>query len=132
LTWRASRWLVRGAVREVLFVVICGAGGWLFLNHGILYLRGDPLPAVSREAYVLTTAVLYLFVRSLTLVAGGRAFPARDDVRCPECGAPIRTGDVPDSGPPAKVSAHNAVDLRVPATTRVVRRAWRPPWMTDR
>ncbi len=132
MTWRASRWLVREALREVLFVVICGAGAWLFLNHGILYLRGDPLPAIPMEAYVLTTAVLYLFVRSLTLVAGGRALPARDDARCPECGAPIRTGDVPDSGPRPEGPAPDPEGLRVPVSTRTVRRAWRPPWMAGR
>ncbi|OGS50947.1 MAG: hypothetical protein A3K65_03800 [Euryarchaeota archaeon RBG_16_68_12] len=132
MAWQASRWLVREVVREVLFILICVAGAWLFLNHGILYLRGDPLPAISGEAYVLTTVVLYLFVRSLALVAGGRAFPARDEVRCPECGAPVRTGDVPNPGPPAKVSAPDPVDPRVPASTRIVRRAWRPPWMAER
>lgn len=129
--WQASRRLVLDGVREVLLVVVCGAGAWLFLNHSVLYLTGDPLPVVSRESYILTIAVLYLFVRFFLLVTG-RLPGTREEVRCPDCGAPIRMRDAPDPGPPAAAPTRDPVELRTPAPARTVRRAWRPPWMADR
>ena len=154
----ASRRLVFDVVREVLLVTICAAGAWLFLNHGILYLRGDSPPPVSREAYILTAAVLYLFVRSVSLLAGSRLPAVRretDAARCPECDAPIDLGDIrtprgaPRSAPPKGHGAGLVVPLPVAASARpvskdsgdlphagsakrVVRKAWKPPWMAER
>ncbi len=130
-SWRVSRRLAWDVAREVVLVLLCGAGAWLFMNHTVLYLRGDPLPAVSPEAYVLTASVLYLFIRSVSLVAGPPA-PARGEVRCPECGWPIPKGAAPDL---RMLAATPPPERRTPApepSTRTVRRAWRPPWMTER
>ncbi len=109
-------------------MALSAAGAWLFLNHAVLYLDGGPLPAVPRESYLLTTAALYLFLRSLSLVAGTR--DARAAARCPACGALVPAGASAEGAPPAAVrESARAAPARGP---RIARKAWRPPWMADR
>ena len=84
---RAARFVAR----ELYLVALCGAGAWLFLNHKVLYLDSRPLDPFPWEAYALSTALLYLFLRAIVLVAGLRVPSASGEV-CPECGRPLHDG----------------------------------------
>jgi len=59
--------------REALLLWFCLLGSWLFLNHGLLYLqpRAEVVTAPP-QAYALVTAVIYLFIRGVSLVAETR------------------------------------------------------------
>lgn len=80
--------LAHVALREGLLVGILALASALFMNHGILYLAGDTVPRTTRpEAYVLVTAILYVFVRGIDLLLRARAPRVRANlVLCPECG----------------------------------------------
>ena len=78
--------------REALLVMLCVMGGWLFLNHDLLYL--EPLvrrPSPSLAAYALSAFMIYLFIRSVSAVA----FPSpmhlvvSQSGKCSECGRPL-------------------------------------------
>ena len=72
------RWTAFVVGREALLLWFCLLGSWLFLNHGVLYLqpRAEVVTAPP-QAYVLTTAVIYLFIRGVSLVAETRIPPER-------------------------------------------------------
>ncbi len=76
------------AVRELLLLGLLASAAVLFINHGLLYFTGDTTPRSTRpEAYVVTTLVLYVFVRGTFLVLGLRPPRVHGDlVLCPECG----------------------------------------------
>ncbi len=66
-------------------------GSWLFFNHQMLYLDGTADPVTPPlQAYLVATALFYLFVRSVALMAGVRVprFREGEEV-CPECGQPL-------------------------------------------
>ena len=67
------RWVSFVVGREALLLWFCLLGSWLFLNHGLLYLqpRAEVMTAPP-QAYILTTAVIYLFIRGVSLVAETR------------------------------------------------------------
>jgi len=76
---------VRFALREVLFLGLGAIGAWLFVNHEIL--RGGQPPAVDLSAYIVSTIVVYLFIRMIVIAAELRWPRARAElVACPECG----------------------------------------------
>jgi len=104
------------ALREALLVALLAAAAGLFINHGLLYLTGDTTPRSTRpEAYVLSTLVLYLFVRGVDLVL--RLRPPRvqgDLVLCPEC-----RQELPD-GTPQGIEAHFRRPLTPPPTEREI------------
>ena len=70
------RWTAFVVGREALLLWFCLLGSWLFLNHGLLYLqpRAEVVTAPP-QAYALTTAVIYLFIRGVSLVAETRMPP---------------------------------------------------------
>lgn len=71
--------------RELLFLVLSAAGAWLFLNHE--FLRGVNPPPYDFSQYVVSTVVIYLFLRVIVLVADMRVPRVHAElVRCPECG----------------------------------------------
>lgn len=86
--------LVQQTMREALFVAIAAAGSWLFLNHELLYLRdGFRLATRPVEAYLITTLVTYLFIRSVVALASIRVpRPHAGPGVCPECGQPLPAG----------------------------------------
>lgn len=67
---------------------IAASAAFVFLNHEALYLDRPFVVSDARiESYLLATAILYLFLRMVLVVAEIR--PARKHnelVRCPECG----------------------------------------------
>lgn len=89
-------------MREALYVAIAVAASWLFLNHEILYLReGFRLATLPIQAYLITTVVTYLFIRSVvTLASIPVPRPHADPGVCPECGQPLPAGT---SGGPTRL-----------------------------
>jgi hypothetical protein len=75
-------------LRESLLVGILALASVLYIYHGILYLMGDVAPRSTRpEAYILVTAILYVFVRGIDLVLRSRAPRVKANLElCPECG----------------------------------------------
>ena len=75
----------RLAVREVLFLGLAALGAWLFMNHEIL--RGAAPGDYDASQYIVSTVVIYLFLRVIVLAADMRAPKAHAElIRCPECG----------------------------------------------
>ena len=71
-------------VREGLFVALSFAGAWLFLNHDLLYFLPSVRPAAApRYAYAVVTAIIYLFMRGVSMVAGLR-LPQKAEGRAPK------------------------------------------------
>jgi len=70
------RWVAFVLGREALLLWFCFLGSWLFLNHGLLYLQPRvELVNAPPQAYALTTAVIYIFIRGISLVVETRAPP---------------------------------------------------------
>lgn len=97
----------RFVVREALLVGIAAAASFVFLNHQALYLERPFRVADARiESYILATAILYLFLRLVIIVAEMR--PPRvhaELVRCPECGQWL------DDRSGAGLEAHRRIEL---------------------
>ena len=89
-------------LRELLLLTVCGAGAWLFFHHDLLYTADRFRPtSIPVGAFLLTTLLLYLFIRVIIFVAGLRVPRVRDGVEvCPECGQPI------DDATPSAVPPH--------------------------
>lgn len=106
--------LVNLAVRELLLLGLLAGAAVLFINHGLLYFTGDTTARSTRpEAYVVTTLVLYLFVRGVYLVLSLRPPRVQGDlVLCPECGQEL------DDPTPKGLADHH----RVPVTPRPTER----------
>ena len=85
----SRRWVAFVVGREALILWFCLLGSWLFLNHGLLYLqpRAEVVSAPP-QAYALTTAVIYVFIRGVSLVAETR-LPPHPAMRSPQRGAEI-------------------------------------------
>ncbi len=98
---------MRIAAREAAILGIGGIGAVAFLNHEFFYFQpgfqpyGGPL-----WAYVLLAAVLYLFVRTVFLVAE-MFFPRKrpEFIVCPECGREL------DDTSPQGVAEHHRLAL---------------------
>jgi len=70
------RWTAFVVGREALLLWFCLLGSWMFLNHGLLYLQPrTEVVTAPPQAYALTTAVIYLFIRGVSLVAETRMPP---------------------------------------------------------
>jgi hypothetical protein len=70
------RWIAFVVGREALLLGFCFLGSWLFLNHGLLYLQPRTEIVDARlQAYALTTAVIYIFIRGISLVVEIRLPP---------------------------------------------------------
>ena len=78
----------RTTAREFAVLAVAGAGAFLFFIHGSLYLQpGSTARPVTLEGFLLVTAILYLFLRLIFVVAGFYFPPPRTEyVVCPECG----------------------------------------------
>jgi len=75
----------RFAMREVLFLGIAALGAWLFLNHELL--EGGSPPAWNLSEFLVSTIVVYLFLRTIVVVVEMRSPRVHTNlVRCPECG----------------------------------------------
>ena len=88
----------------MLFLGLAALGAWLFANHEMLL--GLPTPDVGISVYIVSTTVIYLFLRTIVLVTELRAPRVHAElVRCPECGQWI-------DDPTAKGrEAHNRIAL---------------------
>jgi len=114
LPYQTSR--SRFAVREALLVGIGAAASFVFLNHQALYLdRPFRVSDAPIESYILATAVLYLFLRLVIVVAEMRPPRAHEElVRCPECGQWL------DDRSAAGLEAHRRIELTPKPSTKEV------------
>ncbi len=78
----------RSVAREAAVLAIAGMGAFLFFIHGSLYLQpGSVARPLTLEGFLLVTAILYLFLRLIFVVAGLYFPRARPEyIVCPECG----------------------------------------------
>ena len=85
------RWIAFVVGRESLLLWFCFLGSWLFLNHGLLYLQPRVQTAnAPPQAYALTAAVIYIFVRGISLVVETRLPPpVRAETPRPKEPAPL-------------------------------------------
>ena len=75
----------RFAMREALFLGIAALGAWLFLDHELL--EGRTPPAWNLSEFLVSTIVVYLFLRTIVVIVEMRTPRAHAElVRCPECG----------------------------------------------
>ncbi len=75
----------RFAMREALFLGIAALGAWLFLDHELL--EGGSPPPWSLSEFLVSTIVVYLFLRTIVVVVEMRTPRMHAElVRCPECG----------------------------------------------
>lgn len=94
----------RLASREALFLVLAILVAWLFVNYEMLL--GLPTPSTDISVYVVSTVVIYLFLRAIGLVAERRALRVQAGlVSCPECGQWL------DDPTAAGREAHNRIEL---------------------
>ena len=101
------------ALREGLFVMVAAFGAVLFLQHGLLYLKGARVEASPPSAYLLVTVILYGFLRVVVVLARMRPPVVRGGLeRCPECGQPL------EDGTPKGLEAH----LQTPKTPKPTER----------
>lgn len=102
--------------REGLLFAIAAAAAIVLLNHGNLYLAGPLRIENPRiEAYVLVTAVAYLFLRFLVLAVEMRPTRVHADlVRCPECGQWL------DDRTAAGLEAHRRIELTPKPTEKSI------------
>ncbi len=103
----------RFALRETLFVGLAGIGAWLFVNHEIL--RGGQAPSLDLSVYVVSTVVIYLFLRSLVMVAEmGRPRTHVALMECPECHQPLHDATAVGRG------THNRIELTPKPTEKAI------------
>ena len=102
--------------REALFLAIAALGSLVFIQHALLYLDRTWRPQlVPTQAYLLSTLVLYVFLRAITVVALMRPPRVRAGIElCPECGQPF------DDGTPKGVAAHRQAPLTPRPTEREI------------
>ncbi len=98
---------IQRTAREFAVLAVAGIGAYLFFIHGSLYLQpgsgGHPL---TLEGFLLVTAIFYLFLRLIFVVAGlYYPRPVPEYVVCPEC------GKVLDETTPAPAARHPAPGL---------------------
>ncbi|HKZ64366.1 MAG TPA: hypothetical protein VJ400_07985 [Thermoplasmata archaeon] len=103
--------VARAALREATLVVLSVAGAVLFLNHQVLYFDGSPPSSAGWTAYAVSTLAIYLFVRTVVLVAGGPPSRPLTQGRCPQCGYPL--GEATLRGVP-HTSAHSRAGALIP------------------
>ncbi len=102
-----QRRFVDVASREAAILALAAVAAVVFLNHEVFYLRAGFVPYAGPVwAYLLVTAVLYLFVRLMFIVAG-MYFPGKrpEFVLCPECGHAL------DDASPHGREEHNRITL---------------------
>ncbi len=107
---------VRATAREFAVLAIAALGAFLFFIHGSLYLQpGSAGRPLTLEGFLLVTAILYLFLRLIFVVAG-LYLPQRSPeyAVCPECGRAY------DEGRPAEAEAHHRVSLARKPTEKEV------------
>ncbi len=82
-----SRYLERMA-REFAVLAVSAVGAYLFFIHGSLYLQsGSAARPLTLEGFLLVTAIFYLFLRLIFVVASlYYPRPATQFAICPECG----------------------------------------------
>ena len=85
---RSASGFARDAARETSVLAIAMVGAFLFFIHGSLYLQaGSAGRPVTLEGFLLVTAILYLFLRLIFVVAGLYfPRPRRAYAVCPKCG----------------------------------------------
>ncbi len=78
----------RTTAREFAVLAVAAVGAFLFFIHGSLYLSpGSAGRSLNLEGFLLVTAILYLFLRMIFVVAGLYYPRARPQVVvCEECG----------------------------------------------
>src|SRR3990172_8822058 len=103
--------VARTALREATLVVLSVAGAVLFLNHQVLYFDGSPLSSAGWTAYAVSTLAIYVFVRTVVLVAGEPPSRPITQGRCPQCGYPLGEA-TPRGAPPT--SAPSPPGARLP------------------
>lgn len=98
----------RTTAREFAVLGVAGLGAYLFFIHGSLYLQpGSTARPLSLEGFLLVTAILYLLLRLIFVVAGlYYPRPRPQYVVCPECGKALEDGtpEVLDRRPRLTVS----------------------------
>lgn len=79
---------MRSTAREAAVLAVAVVGAYLFFIHGALYLQaGSGARPITLEGFLLVTAILYLFMRLLIMVASLYVVTPRVRVQvCPECG----------------------------------------------
>lgn len=79
---------MRSTAREAAVLAVAGVGAYLFFIHGALYLQtGSVARPITLEGFLLVTAILYLFMRLLLMVASLYFSTPRVHIQvCPECG----------------------------------------------
>ena len=84
----SERRFMRTTARECALLAVAALGAFLFFIHGSLYLQaGSTARPLSLEGFLLVTAILYLFLRLVFVVAGlYLPRPRTGYVVCPECG----------------------------------------------
>ncbi len=94
----------RFAMREALFLGIAALGAWLFLDHELL--EGGSPPPWSLSEFLVSTIVVYLFLRTIVVVVEMRTPRTHAElVRCPECGQWI------DDPTAAGRAAHHRIEM---------------------
>ena len=98
---------LRTTGREFAVLGVAAIGAYLFFIHGSLYAQpGSTARPLTLEGFLLVTAILYLFLRLVFVVAGlyyPRSSPSQ--AVCAEC------GKVLDETPPAPVARRAATGL---------------------
>ena len=117
-----SRYLERIG-REFAVLAVAAVGAYLFFIHGSLYLQsGSAARPLTLEGFLLVTAIFYLFLRLIFVVASlCYPRPAIQFTVCPECGKaldettpgiPARHGVTAFSRKPTEKEVLAAVMLR--------------------
>lgn len=93
--------------REFAVLALAAVGAYLFFIHGMLYLQpGSAARPLTLEGFLLVTAMLYLFLRLIFVVAGlYYPRPAPQATVCAEC------GKVLDGTPPHTPARHPSPSL---------------------
>ncbi len=90
MEWSESRY-ARTTARECAVLAVAALGAYLFFIHGSLYLQpGSAARPLTLEGFLLVTAILYLFLRLIFVVAG-LYYPAPQPslTVCQECGRAV-------------------------------------------
>ncbi len=108
------RWL-RLAARELGVLAIAGLSAWLFLIHPELYLNGTARHDITPANFLVTTAVLFVAIRLVFVVAAMYFTPRRTTfVVCPECGRPV------ENASPQAVARHHRISVTPKPTEQEV------------